>query len=249
MSASVIPAAVTDAQFEAAVLRSPVPVLVDVWAAWCQPCVTLTPVIHRLAETYRDRLTVLTLDADSNLDTVTTYDIRALPTVLVFDRGALVARQTGAQSYHTYAELLDTQLAARATGAPVVALPHGMSKAALRPTGDPHGSPATAEAQALAAALVPTLIFKHSATCSISIGVKQEYDTFVREFPGVPVRLVVVQQERPLSNAIADVLRVEHESPQAIVVHNGQVVWHASHRRITASRIAEAITAAASGAR
>ncbi len=235
-----IPAAVTDAQFEADVLRSPVPVLVDVWAAWCQPCVTLKPVMHRLAETYRDRVTVLTLDADSNLETVTAFDVRALPTVLLFDRGALVARQTGAQAFSRYAGLLDAQLAAREAGAPVVAMSH----AAPRPTAEPSDSPATAEARALAAASVPMLIFKHSATCIISIGVKQEYDTFVREHPEVPVRLVVVQQERPLSNAIADVLRVEHESPQAIVVHHGQVLWHASHRRITAARIADAIASA-----
>lgn len=235
-----IPAAVTDAQFASQVLRSPVPVLVDVWAAWCQPCVTLKPVMNRLSETYRDRVTVLTLDADSNLETVTKFDIRALPTVLLFDRGALVARQTGAQSYSTYLAMIDAQLEARARGTPVAALPD----IAPRSVSHPGDSPAAGEARQLVEAGEPTLIFKHSATCSISIGVKREYDSFVRTHPEVPTRLVVVQQERPLSNAIADVLRVEHESPQAIVVHNGQVLWHASHHRITASRIADAVASA-----
>lgn len=232
-----IPATVSDAEFSARVHRSPIPVVVDVWAAWCQPCVTLKPVMNRLAETYRDRVTVLTLDADTNLETVTAYDVRALPTVLLFDRGVLVGRQAGAQSMSTYAAMLDAQLSARETGAPLAPLPN----AAPRATAEPTDSFATAEARALAAAAVPTLIFKHSATCIISLGVKQEYDRFVHEYPEVPTRLVVVQQERPLSNALADVLQVEHESPQAIVVRGGQVIWHASHRRITAARLADAV--------
>ncbi|WP_306520387.1 bacillithiol system redox-active protein YtxJ [Gemmatimonas sp.] len=240
MNASVVPAAVTDAEFAARVLQSPVPVLVDVWAAWCQPCVTLKPVMQRLAESYSGRATVLTLDADTNLEMVTAFDVRALPTVLLFDRGALVARQSGAQSLATYVALLDGQLAARSAGqAPQAIAPTTPAPAVL-----PTDSPAVREARELAAAGTPTVLFKHSATCSISISVKREYDAFVRQHPDIPTRLVVVQQERPLSNALADVLQVRHESPQALVVRDGQVLWHASHHRITAERMAAAVVAA-----
>lgn len=240
MTETVTPTAVTDAEFAARVLQSPIPVLVDVWAAWCQPCVTLKPVMHRLAESYRDRATVFTLDADSNVETVTRFDIRALPTVLLFDQGVLLARQVGAQSQATYTALLDARLAAREAG--VVPTPVATTTPAAVPPAPE--SPAMREARELAACEVPTLLFKHSATCSISIGVKREYDAFVRAHPDVPTRLLVVQQERPLSNALADVLRVEHESPQALVVRQGQVLWHASHHRITAGRIADAVTTA-----
>jgi thioredoxin 1 len=122
MSETESPAAVTDAEFAARVLQSPVPVLVDVWAAWCQPCVTLKPVMQRLAQSYRDRAVVLTLDADSNLETVTRYDIRALPTVLLFDQGALIGRQVGAQSQATYAALVDARLSAREAGVDATAI-------------------------------------------------------------------------------------------------------------------------------
>lgn len=233
----------TDADFATRVLQSPVPVLVDVWAAWCQPCVTLKPVMQRLAESYSGRATVLTLDADTNLETVTAYDVRALPTVLLFDRGALVARLSGAQALARYAALLDGQLAARASGA----APQAIAATTPAPAPVAEDSPAMREARALAAATDVTVLFKHSVTCSISIGVKREYDAFVEQFPHVPTRLVIVQNERPLSNAIAELLGVRHESPQALVVKNGQVVWHASHHRITAERMGAAVGMAGAG--
>lgn len=231
--------AVTDSEFAAQVLASPVPVLVDVWAAWCAPCVTLKPTIERLEERYRGAVTVLTLDADTNLETVTRFGVRSLPTVLCFDRGILVDRQVGAQSYQTYAAMVDRHLAHHAAGLPPVpvggaTLPASAGRATT-------SSPEAAEVQALAASETPLVIFKHSATCIISITVKRQYDAFVEAHPDVPTRLVVVQQERPLSNAIEDVLRVEHESPQALVVQHGRVLWHASHRRITADALAQAV--------
>lgn len=237
MNAPDAPAAVTDAEFTALVLQAPRPVLVDVWAAWCQPCVTLKPAMQRLAESYRDRVTVLMLDADRNLETVTRFDVRALPTVLLFDQGALVARQTGAQSFATYAQLLDARLAARAAGDAVPPVAH-TTPAVSQPAGD---TPAVREARALVQAGTPTVLFKHSATCSISIDVKRRYDAFVQAHPQVPTRLVVVQQERALSTAIETVTAVRHESPQALVVRDGQVLWHASHHRITADGLAQAV--------
>ncbi len=85
------------------------------------------------------------------------------------------------------------------------------------------------------------MVFKHSATCIISLTVIREFEAFREAYPTVPTRLVIVQQERALSNAFEDVLHVLHESPQALVVQQGRVLWHASHRRITAERLAQAV--------
>ncbi len=231
-------AEVTDASFSTEVLESPLPVLVDVWAAWCAPCVTLKPVLARLAESYHGRARVLTLDADHNLETVTRYVVRALPTVLVFHRGALVARQSGAQAYGTYAAQLDAvlrgELDAVAPGAAATARASS-APVATRAGHDP-------ELEALVSAEQPLVIFKHSATCGVSQSVKRRYDAFVQAHPQVPTRLVVVQQERALSDALEDRLRVRHESPQAIVVQRGQVLWHASHGGITADGLARAVS-------
>lgn len=233
--------AVTDADFAGQVAAGVV--LVDVWAAWCAPCLTLTPVMERLAGAYRDRVRVLTLDADSNVETVVRYDVRALPTVLVFRDGALVARQSGAQAFGTYAALLDRVLDPGFESAP-----GPVADAGTHPAPANARDAAWAEAQALVASDRPAVLFKHSATCSISIAVKREYDAFTAEHPDVPTRVITVQNERPLSNALEELLRVLHESPQAIVVQRGEVLWHASHRRVTAAALTDVITSAGAGA-
>lgn len=226
-------APVTDQTFAADVLDASVPVLVDVWAAWCAPCKALVPVLERLTDAYAGRVQIRALDADANLETVTRYDVRALPTLLLFDGGVLVDRLSGAQSLSALAARLDAQLARRTRGAQ----PQAYVADAPRPVEQgPLG-----EAAALLAADEPMVLFKHSATCSISIAVKREYDAFLAANPTVPTRLIIVQRERPLSNAIESVTRVQHESPQALVVRNGRVVWHASHRRITATALQDAI--------
>ena len=88
----------------------------------------------------------------------------------------------------------------------------------------------------------PVVIFKHSLTCPISAGA---YDQMA-EFEG-EVALVEVQRARELSAEIANRLGIAHESPQVIVLRNGQVVWNASHFDITADAVGEAVRGAASG--
>jgi bacillithiol system protein YtxJ len=87
------------------------------------------------------------------------------------------------------------------------------------------------------------LIFKHSSTCPISMAAYEELEKYLAH-PSLKVDyyLVVVQTARDVSNKIATQLAVEHESPQAILLHNGKVVWHASHRAITAATLAQVIT-------
>ena len=82
----------------------------------------------------------------------------------------------------------------------------------------------------------PVVIFKHSLTCPIS---GAAYDQMA-EFEG-EVALVEVQRARELSEEIERRLGVAHESPQVIVLHNGQVVWNASHFKITADAVAEVV--------
>ena len=87
----------------------------------------------------------------------------------------------------------------------------------------------------------PVVIFKHSLTCPISSGAYDE----MAEFEG-EVALVEVQRARDLSREIAQRLGVAHESPQVIVLCNGQVVWNASHFNITADAVAKAVRSAVS---
>lgn len=82
----------------------------------------------------------------------------------------------------------------------------------------------------------PIVIFKHSLTCPISAAA---YDQMTR-FEG-DVALVEVQRARQLSNEIENRLGVAHESPQVIILSNGQVVWNASHFKITADSVADAV--------
>jgi bacillithiol system protein YtxJ len=78
----------------------------------------------------------------------------------------------------------------------------------------------------------PVLIFKHSNSCSISSDVYQEVSTVSSD-----IYLVVVQEARALSNEIALRLGIKHESPQMIILRNGEVVYHASHFDITSAKI------------
>lgn len=83
---------VNDAEFEAQVLQSETPVLVDFWAAWCGPCRALAPVVDQVAEEYQGKLKVMKMDVDRNNITPSKYGIRGIPALLVF-KGGQVAEQ------------------------------------------------------------------------------------------------------------------------------------------------------------
>ena len=86
---------VTDASFEAEVLNSEKPVVLDFWAEWCAPCRQLTPIIEQLAEQYRDRIKVVKLNIDDSPETPGRYGVRAIPTVLAFQNGQVVHQLQG----------------------------------------------------------------------------------------------------------------------------------------------------------
>jgi thioredoxin len=90
------PLNVTDATFEADVLKSPTPVLLDCWAPWCGPCQRMTPVMHELASELAGEVTVAKLNVDENPRVSRQLGIQSIPTILLFRGGTAIARTMGA---------------------------------------------------------------------------------------------------------------------------------------------------------
>jgi thioredoxin 1 len=100
----------TDENFEAEVLQSPTPVLVDFWAEWCMPCRMIAPAIEELAVEYQGKAKVGKVDTDSNRDISLKFGISAIPTVMVFKGGTIVKRFVGVQSKRDIAAALDAAM-------------------------------------------------------------------------------------------------------------------------------------------
>ena len=87
---------ITDAEFDATVLKSQEPVLVDFWATWCGPCRAVAPIVEELATEYAGKMKVGKVDVDNNQQVAASYGIQSIPTLLLFKGGEVVERITGA---------------------------------------------------------------------------------------------------------------------------------------------------------
>jgi thioredoxin 1 len=102
---------VTDATFEADVVTSGAPVLVDFWAEWCGPCRMIAPILDDVATAYQGRLQVAKMNVDENRQVPAQYGIRGIPTLMLFKNGQLSATKVGALSKAQLIAFIDQQLA------------------------------------------------------------------------------------------------------------------------------------------
>ncbi len=100
----------SDESFENDVLNSDKPVLVDFWAEWCGPCKMIAPILDDIANEYGDRITVGKLNVDHNNQTPPKYNIRGIPTLLLFKNGELAGTKVGALSKAQLAEFIEQNL-------------------------------------------------------------------------------------------------------------------------------------------
>lgn len=99
---------VTDDSFDADVLKSDKPVLVDYWAEWCGPCKMIAPILDEVSSEYADKIKVAKLDVDSNQATSMKYGIRGIPTLMLFRDGSIVATHVGALSKSQLTAFIDS---------------------------------------------------------------------------------------------------------------------------------------------
>ena len=101
----------SDASFEADVLKAGTPVLVDYWAEWCGPCKMIAPILDEVAGTYQGKLQIAKMNVDENREIPAKFGIRGIPTLMLFKDGELAATKVGAMSKAQLTAFIDQQLA------------------------------------------------------------------------------------------------------------------------------------------
>lgn len=97
----------TDATFQAEVIESEIPVIVDFWAEWCAPCKQIAPTLKDLADQYDGRVKIVKVDIDSSPGTPGQYGVRAVPTILAFQRGQVVQQLQGVRPKSDFVEMAE----------------------------------------------------------------------------------------------------------------------------------------------
>ena len=107
----------SDATFDQEVVNSAIPVLVDFWAAWCGPCKVMAPTIDAVAGEFAGSLKVGKLDVDSNMNTAARFNIRGIPTLLLFKGGQVVEQRVGAVPRSEVLKMVLPHIGREVTGA------------------------------------------------------------------------------------------------------------------------------------
>ena len=100
----------TDKNFEKEVLESKIPVLVDFWSSWCPPCKMVEPVIDKLEKDYRGRIKVCKINVDKYPSIAAKYNIKGVPTFIIFNGGKIVYRSVGAKSEFQLKKIIESKL-------------------------------------------------------------------------------------------------------------------------------------------
>ena len=101
---------VTDENFNTEVLKSDKPIVVDFWAEWCGPCKQIGPILEEISKEYSDKITIGKLDVDENPETPGKFQIRGIPTMLLFNNGELIDTKVGMSSKTDLTEWIDKNI-------------------------------------------------------------------------------------------------------------------------------------------